>query len=287
MPQEIATTPLGARTPRRDGRTLVSPRRSMRLWAPARCSTSVPDPGTTSPPDGRVVAVEPSLAHARPAGRSACSGRARRRGGAALRRPSFDVAMAVLTIHHWSDPGGRAPRDGAGGRATGRVLLRATPNPRLLGARVLPGRLVASHGAGSARRTAHRRPPRPARDPAVARAADCTDGFGVAFWARPEAYLDADVQAGMSWLALLSESERERGFRSPASRPRLGTMGQPARVPPRAGRVRRRIPARCRRRTMKRRSIASGRTTDQVIGAARYRTPQAGNCWLRSLMSLD
>jgi hypothetical protein len=32
---------------------------------------------------------------------------------------------------------------------------------------------------------------------------DCTDGFGAAFWGRPEAYLDPQVQQGMSWLAQL------------------------------------------------------------------------------------
>jgi hypothetical protein len=37
------------------------------------------------------------------------------------------------------------------------------------------------------------------------------DGFGTAFWARPEAYLDPEVQAGMSWLALLPAEVRERG----------------------------------------------------------------------------
>lgn len=40
---------------------------------------------------------------------------------------------------------------------------------------------------------------------------DCVDGFGVAFWSRPEAYLEPEVQAGMSWLALLPEAVRRRG----------------------------------------------------------------------------
>jgi hypothetical protein len=33
--------------------------------------------------------------------------------------------------------------------------------------------------------------------------ADCTDGFGCAFWNRPEAHLQPDVLAGMSWTSLL------------------------------------------------------------------------------------
>jgi hypothetical protein len=31
--------------------------------------------------------------------------------------------------------------------------------------------------------------------------ADCADGFGAAFWRRPDAYLDPTVQAGMSLFA--------------------------------------------------------------------------------------
>jgi hypothetical protein len=33
--------------------------------------------------------------------------------------------------------------------------------------------------------------------------ADCTDGFGCAYWNRPEAHLEPDVLAGMSWSTLL------------------------------------------------------------------------------------
>lgn len=41
--------------------------------------------------------------------------------------------------------------------------------------------------------------------------ADCVDGFGAAFWAQPDAYLRSDVQAGMSWLAMLSDRDRATG----------------------------------------------------------------------------
>jgi hypothetical protein len=45
---------------------------------------------------------------------------------------------------------------------------------------------------------------------------DCTDGFGGAFWARPERYLESGVQEGMSTLALLDHRPR-----SPPNQPRL------------------------------------------------------------------
>ena len=39
---------------------------------------------------------------------------------------------------------------------------------------------------------------------------DCVDGFGAAFWARPEAYLDPAVQANISELASHSDQARAR-----------------------------------------------------------------------------
>ena len=41
--------------------------------------------------------------------------------------------------------------------------------------------------------------------------ADCVDGFAAAFWNRPDAYLDPDVQAGISGLARLDPEVRARG----------------------------------------------------------------------------
>jgi hypothetical protein len=41
--------------------------------------------------------------------------------------------------------------------------------------------------------------------------ADCVDGFGGCYWNRPEAYLDADVRAGMSSFAKLDDGIERRG----------------------------------------------------------------------------
>ncbi|WP_249359290.1 hypothetical protein [Nocardia cyriacigeorgica] len=43
--------------------------------------------------------------------------------------------------------------------------------------------------------------------------ADCTDGFGAAYWRRPHAYLRPEIQAGMSMLALTPRSALEPGIR--------------------------------------------------------------------------
>lgn len=115
---------------------------------------------------------------------------------------SADAAMALLTMHHWGDleAGIRELRRIARRRivvftwdqsVTREFWLlreylpeaaafddtRAIPIPRLVdllgGARVEP--VPVPH--------------------------DCTDGFGAAFWRRPEAYLDPTVRAGISMLA--------------------------------------------------------------------------------------
>jgi hypothetical protein len=41
---------------------------------------------------------------------------------------------------------------------------------------------------------------------------DCVDGFGGAYWRRPQAYLDPTVQAGMSMLALTPKSALREGL---------------------------------------------------------------------------
>lgn len=167
--------------------------------------------GSYEPDDRLVVAVEPSLA-------MVCQrqGRSRRvvRGVAeALPFPdaAFDAAMAVLTVHHWADPE-------AGLRELRRVARRQL---------VFFFEPLRSHGfwaldyfPEALEVPSEQDPPgeevirgvlavtevRPVLVPR-----DCIDGFGAAFWARPEAYLDPRVQAGMSWLALLTPEARERG----------------------------------------------------------------------------
>ena len=42
--------------------------------------------------------------------------------------------------------------------------------------------------------------------------ADCTDGFGEAYWARPEAYLDPEMRRGMSCFQRLEQTELEDGL---------------------------------------------------------------------------
>jgi SAM-dependent methyltransferase len=167
--------------------------------------------GSYEPRDRVVVAVEPSPEMVRQR-----QGRTRRvvRGVAeALPFPdgAFDAAMAVLTIHHWADPS-------AGLSEMARVAHRQVVFffeplrthdfwaldyfPEALD---LPSEQDPP-GEAAIRRVLRVREVRPVLVPH-----DCRDGFGAAFWARPEAYLDPEVQAGMSWLALLAPEARRRG----------------------------------------------------------------------------
>lgn len=167
--------------------------------------------GNYEPSNRTVVAVEPSaqMIEQRTVERSPAV------RGVAEALPfgdrSFDVAMAVLTMHHWSDPA-------AGLAEMARVATRQVLfffEPRHTHAFWAIGYFPTALSLPT-----EQNPPGEAllRDRLevvdvrpVLVPNDCRDGFGAAFWARPEAYLEPDVQAGMSWLAMLPEEERREG----------------------------------------------------------------------------
>lgn len=167
--------------------------------------------GNYEPSERTVVAVEPSrqMIRQRPAGAApAVLGVAE---SLPFRDRAFEVAMAVLTVHHWPDPAvGLAEMARVASRqvvfffeqsVTHRFwALDYFPEALSLPTEIEPPgeRFLRNHLRVEEVRSA-----------LVPR--DCIDGFGTAFWARPEAYLDPDVQAGTSWLAMLSDDERRRG----------------------------------------------------------------------------
>jgi SAM-dependent methyltransferase len=167
--------------------------------------------GNYEPQDRSVVAVEPSeVMIAQRAGRPAPAVRG---VAEALPFPSatFDAALAFLTLHHWSDLV-------RGVRELQRVAARQVVflyEPSVTNgfwvidyfpeARDVPTERDAP-GVDRLATLLDVREVRPVPVPI-----DCTDGFGAAFWGRPEAYLDPAVQAGMSWLAVLPEEVRARG----------------------------------------------------------------------------
>ena len=153
--------------------------------------------GNYEPASREVTALEPSAEMI--AQRPADAARVVR--GSAENLPfenaSFDAAMAVLTIHHWTDSarGLAEMRRVSRGRV---VLLTYDPAFRdfwlfdyfpaltALDDRVMPPLDYYRAQLG------------PVRIDPVPIPADCHDGFLCAFWQRPEAYLDREVRAGMS-----------------------------------------------------------------------------------------
>jgi SAM-dependent methyltransferase len=191
------------------------PRVAAQIWAalgPGRSVLNVgAGTGSYEPRDRTVVALEPSPAMI---GQRAQATRLVVRGVAEqlpFADAMFDAALAVLTVHHWAD------------REAGLLELRRVSRRQVVlffeplqvhgfwaleyfeEAKELPSERDAP-GEPLLRRLL---PVREVQRVLVPR--DCVDGFGAAFWARPEAYLDPVVQAGMSWMALLPEAVRARG----------------------------------------------------------------------------
>lgn len=169
--------------------------------------------GAYEPVHARVIAVEPSIAMIRQ----------RRRGAAAvlravaeslpLRDASVDAALAVLTVHHWTDVG--QGLDEACRVARRRVVILtwdpAAHRSFWLTADYLP-EIVELDGARfpaieAIRSRFSRSLVRPLAIPH-----DCRDGFLGAFWREPAAYLDPQVRAGMSGFAQLPAGAADRGL---------------------------------------------------------------------------
>jgi ubiquinone/menaquinone biosynthesis C-methylase UbiE len=129
-----------------------------------------------------------------------------------FRDDTFDAALAIFTVHHWSD--------------TRRGLAEM--------ARVARRQVILSYDAIVEENFwlveeyfpeigALDNDNRAYTSQAIARVldvqrvepmlvpADCVDGFAACYWNRPEAYIDPDVQAGISGIARLDPAVRARG----------------------------------------------------------------------------
>jgi SAM-dependent methyltransferase len=168
--------------------------------------------GSYEPRDRVVVALDPSprMLQQRPPERSR---RVVQGVAEALPFPggAFDAALAVLTVHHWADPE-------AGLREMQRVARRQVVfffeplwTHRFWALDYFPEALDLPSEQSPPGEELLRRVLDVSSVSKVLVPRDCTDGFGVAYWARPAAYADPEVQAGMSWLALLPPAVRERG----------------------------------------------------------------------------
>jgi SAM-dependent methyltransferase len=165
--------------------------------------------GSYEPP-GRCVGVEPSTLML--AGRPADSAPVVRGVAEALPFPdgTFDAAMAVLTVHHWTDPvaGFAEVRRVTSGRIVvlswdaqvfARFWLIRDYLPEVAAAEQ---RLIAADAIA--------RLLEPCQVQVVPVPHDCTDGFSAAYWRRPEMYLNAGARQAISNLALLDQTVVKR-----------------------------------------------------------------------------
>jgi SAM-dependent methyltransferase len=169
--------------------------------------------GNYEPIGRRVVAVEPSETMIAQRPRDTAAAVRAYAEALPFADRSFDAAMAVWTLHHWSDwrAGVREMR-----RVTRERIVIATWDPMFQGSfwltrEYLPeaaesdtisfpslAELLQELGGGDIT--------------TIPVPNDCTDGFTAAHWARPETLLDPDVRANISTFAQLPAASVERAL---------------------------------------------------------------------------
>jgi SAM-dependent methyltransferase len=204
--------------------------------------------GSYEPVDRFVVAVEPSgvMLQQRPPGAAPAAQAIAER--LPFRDGAFDAAMAILTVHHWSD-------QHAGMRELSRVarerIVVLTWDQSSEGFWLLTDYFPQFLEADRKRFPPVERLASFLEDPQVITVSiphDCADGFLGAYWRRPEAYLNADARGGISSFAscrdlsplqrleedlatgewqrrngkLLDEEELDIGYRLVVGRPTTG-----------------------------------------------------------------
>jgi SAM-dependent methyltransferase len=171
--------------------------------------------GSYESPDRKVVAVEPSAEMIRQRAPDAAPCIVGRAEALPFVDGAVDACTAIWTVHHWSD-------QAAGLREMRRVARRRVvlmnylpgaipPEARWLSGVYFPGiarvdeTMFPSLAACEASLG-------PCRVVAVPIPRDCIDGFLDAYWARPEAYLEEGVRAGISGFRLMPERDRVEGL---------------------------------------------------------------------------
>jgi SAM-dependent methyltransferase len=169
--------------------------------------------GSYEPRHRQVTAVEPSreMIRQRPPSAAPCV-----EGDASSLQfadDSFDAAMAVLTVHHWPQPR-RGLRELCR-VAAGVVVLTFDPavhNAFWLFRDYIPAITRLDSTAGVIRIDDLADVIDADRIETVPVPHDCLDGFGIAYWRRPERYLDADVRRCISSFGLIDPQETTRGI---------------------------------------------------------------------------
>jgi SAM-dependent methyltransferase len=183
--------------------------------------------GSYEPTDRSVVAIEPSAAMIAKRPASAAPARLGYAESLPLADGSVDAAMAVFTIHHWSDvvAGLRELRRVARNRIVILTWDTSYAGSFWLTADYTPGieRWMLEHTPSLQQIEREIGPltrvPLPVPH-------DCTDGFLRAWWARPEAYLDPRIRQNISQFNLVAEDEITVGLEQLRTDLRDGTWDQ-------------------------------------------------------------
>ena len=168
--------------------------------------------GSYEPADRDVVAVEPSptmiaqrAARASPVVRAFAE-------SLPFRNHSFDAALAIFTVHHWRDTN-RGLRELA--RVARRQVILSydaiVEDGFWLVEDYFPEIAALDDDNRAYTSQAIAQVLDVQRVEPVLVPSDCIDGFAACYWNRPEAYVDPDVQAGISGIARLDPAVRERG----------------------------------------------------------------------------
>jgi SAM-dependent methyltransferase len=162
--------------------------------------------GSYEPADVDVVAVEPSAVMLAQRARDSAPAVQAAAEALPFDDGAFDVALAVLTIHHWSDQ--RRGLEECARVARCRVVLftwdpessgfwlmqEYFPETLALDRRLFPSVAEIADVIGALE-------VQPVLIPA-----DCVDGFLGSFWRRPEAYLDSAIRGGMSSFSMIGDA---------------------------------------------------------------------------------
>ncbi|WP_437286831.1 class I SAM-dependent methyltransferase [Sorangium sp. So ce406] len=168
--------------------------------------------GAYEPTDREVLAVEPSetMIGQRPLG-SAPALQARAED-LPLPDRSYDAALAVNTLHHWTDlrAGLRELRRVARKRIV--IFMRDPPSgrPFWLTENYLPSLDPSRKYSAVIEAIREELPSVKALPFELPR--DCADGLFVAYWGRPEMYLDGEVRRNISNFALAEEGDIAEGL---------------------------------------------------------------------------
>jgi SAM-dependent methyltransferase len=168
--------------------------------------------GSYEPGDLPVIAVEPSVTMLAQRPRSAAPAVRAVAEGLPFASGCFEAGMAILTVHHWTDPadGLRELRRVVRGAVVVLTWDARAFNNYWMVTEYLPASATLDDDLPSPEEIAEVLGGGTVEPVLVP--ADCSDGFYAAWWRRPEAYLDRAVRAGISGLARLDEGIVQRAI---------------------------------------------------------------------------